>query len=155
MKSLARLSTHFTLAELTATAHRSIANTPSLEEVENLRHLANVVLEPVRMRFGPLYTTSGYRSPELNAMIGGSPSSSHMSGNAWDGVPLRDGVRWRDVFAFLKGSTLPVDQVIYEFGRWIHIGTRTGGHACRRQFLMIFSGGKYEPWNPDDPRVTR
>lgn len=150
-----KLSKYFTLAEMTATAVRGVANTPSLAEVENLRFLCTAVLDPVREVFGPLYTTSGYRSPEVNLRIGGSPRSAHQSGCAWDGVPLRPRVRWADVIRYLIQSVLPVDQVIYEYGRWLHIGTRPRGEGCRRQALMIFSPEKYEVWNPKDPRVLK
>lgn len=149
------LSPHFTLAEMTATAVRDVANTPSLDEAANLKFLCEHLLEPLRARFGPLYTTSGYRSPAVNARIGGSSSSMHVHGCAWDGIPLRDGVRWADMITFLLSGTLPVDQVIYEFGRWLHVGTRPNGLSCRGQALMIFESGRYEAWNPQDPRITR
>lgn len=148
------LSPHFTLSEMSATSVHDVDNTPDLEETKNLIYLCTNVLEPVRTRFGPLHTTSGYRSPEVNARIGGSKTSAHMRGCAWDGVPLKP-TWWRDVIDFLIHSDLPWDQVIYEFGRWIHIGTRPDGLNCRRQALMIFSAGKYEAWDPKDKRVVK
>lgn len=150
-----KLSKYFTLAEMTATAVRGVDNTPSLDEVENLRFLCVSVLDPLRQVFGPLYTTSGYRSPEVNRRIGGSPTSAHQIGCAWDGVPLRSSVVWSDVIRWLIQSDLPVDQVIYEYGRWIHVGTKPRGERCRRQALMIFEPGVYETWNPRDSRVKR
>ena len=156
------LSDHFTLAEMTTTDARQFPNVPSLAEVENLRYLCINVMEPVRQRFGPWHVTSGYRSPALNTFIGGSTTSMHMKGLACDGVPigkLVDGMRteprWNEIILFLLTSGLPVDQVIYEFGRWLHIGTRAEGRDCRKQALMIFEPGKYEIFNPHDPRVTR
>ena len=150
-----RLSHHFTLAELTATAVRGLDNTPSIGDAENLRYLCTEVLEPTRAVFGPMYTTSGYRSPAVNERLGGSSTSMHRFGCAWDGVPLRAGIRWTSVINFLMDGGLPVDQVIYEFGRWLHIGTKPNGINCRHQALMIFTPGKYEVWNPLDPRITR
>lgn len=148
-----KLSTHFTLAEMTATAVRLVNNTPSNEEVDNMVYLCTELLEPVRAQFGPLHTTSGYRSAEVNRRIGGSTTSAHVRGCAWDGFPLRDG-KWSDVVEFLVHSDLPYDQVIYEFGRWVHIGTKPRGVGVRRQALMIFNG-KYEVWNPKDVRVVK
>lgn len=149
------LSKHFTLYELTQTQVRGIDNTPSLAEVENLKFLCEFVLEPVRYQFGPYFTSSGYRSEKLNNFIGGSPSSMHIPGCAHDGAPLRP-IKWATVFEFLlRRKDIPLDQVIYEYGRWIHIGTRPEGVGCRRQALMIFEPGRYELWNPNDPRVVR
>jgi zinc D-Ala-D-Ala carboxypeptidase len=149
-----RLSEHFTSEEMTATAVRGVDNTPSLEEDENLRFLCREVLEPVRIKFGPMYTTSGYRSDEVNRIIGGSKTSNHVYGLAWDGVPLRSHVKWADVVEHVLKIVPFVDQVIYEYGRWIHIGTRPKGEHCRREALMIFDKF-YEPWNRADKRITR
>ena len=150
-----KLSKHFTLEEMTATMVRDITNTPSLDEAENLRFLCEHVLEPVREQFGPMHTTSGFRSKSLNVIIGGSKTSMHTRGCAWDGVPLREGVKFTEVIEWIRASGVPFDQVIYEFGRWIHIGTRTNGEYCRREALMIFTRGKYEVWNPLDSRIIR
>lgn len=148
------LSEHFTVAEMTATSAR-LDNTPTPEIMENLRYLCNELMEPVRSRFGPWYVTSAYRSLAVNTLIGGSTTSMHMRGLACDGVPLGGNVKWNDVIQFLLTSGLPIDQVIYEFGNWLHIGTLPEGRSCRKQALMIFSPGKYEVYNPADPRVTR
>jgi hypothetical protein len=149
------ISPHFTYDELTATSVRGLSNAPTDEQVKNLRYLAEQVLEHVRAIFGALYTTSAYRSPAVNQVVGGSATSMHPKGCAWDGVPLRP-VKWGNVIEYLRGrEDLPIDQVIYEFGRWIHIGTRPSGIGCRREFLMVFNTGKYEPWNARDPRITR
>lgn len=149
-----RLSPHFTLEELTTTAIRGVDNTPTEEHQKNLVFLATRVLEPARTMFGPLHTNSAYRSPAINKVVGGNPHSYHMQGCAWDGFPTLD-ISWKNLIAYLHGrEDLPIDQVIYEFGRWIHIGTRPEGKNCRREFLMIFEPGKYEQWNPNDPRVT-
>ena len=82
------LSTHFTLTELTrsATAQRlGMDNTPDAQTLNNLRALATNVLEPLRQLYGsPIRVTSGYRSPDLNAVVGGAPSSQHMRGQAAD-----------------------------------------------------------------------
>ena len=150
-----KLSKYFTLAEMTATSVREVDNTPSLEEAENLRFLCTQLLDPVRERFGPLFVTSGFRSREVNTIIRGSPTSEHIRGLAGDVFPIRlPKSRWREVMDFLLQSTrLPLDQAIYEYGRWLHIGTRPNGYACRREAWMIFKPGKYELWDPKDPRV--
>jgi zinc D-Ala-D-Ala carboxypeptidase len=152
VSTIERLSPHFTLAEMTATQVRGFDNTPGPTELRNLRRTC-AVLERVRLEFGPWHVTSGFRSEYVNRVIGGAVKSRHMDGLAADGFPLRS-VSWRDVVEFIR--TLPdCDQVIYEFGRWLHIGLALEGAPPRQQALMVFEPGKYEPWNPDDPRVTR
>lgn len=155
------LSKHFTLAEMTTTSVRIYSNTPTMEEVDNLTYLCVYLLEPLRTVFGPMHTTSGYRSSEVNKFIGGSPSSMHVPGCAWDGIFKRDRVRWSDVIKYcLEHPELPLDQVIYEYGRWLHIGTRPRGENCRHEAKMIFPStdpetpAKYELWNPADKRIT-
>jgi zinc D-Ala-D-Ala carboxypeptidase len=152
-----RLSPHFTLMEMTTTQVRGINNHPGPREVQALRQLCGTLAEPVRRQFGPYFVTSGYRSPAINRVIGGSPNSRHMDGLAFDGAPLNVKVKWKDVMSFLLDpeNNLPIDQAIYEYGRWLHIGAALEGAAPRRQGLMIFTGGKFEKWNPNDPRVKR
>ena len=69
-----KLSNNFSLAELvkSQTAERKgIHNKPETDAVENLIHLAETVLQPVRNHFGkPVMISSGYRSPELCEAIG-------------------------------------------------------------------------------------
>ena len=79
---------YFTLSELTysstATAH-SIQNVPTAEAVRNLELLVSRVLDPLREAWGgPIIITSGYRSEELNARVGGVKYSYHTRGMAAD-----------------------------------------------------------------------
>lgn len=51
----------------------------------NVERLVRTVLWPWRDAFGKKFTAlSGYRSPALNAAIGGSKTSQHTLGEAWD-----------------------------------------------------------------------
>ena len=117
-----KLSAHFTLGELTKSetaSRRGIANIPGPAELAALQLLCVHVLEPVRVHFGrPAVSTSGFRSPLLNAAIKGSASSQHSRGEA-------------DDFTMPRASNLKVcrwihrhlnyDQLIYESGEtgWI------------------------------------
>ena len=121
------LSPHFTLGEMTVSqtaARRGIANDPPAGAISNLRTLCAEVLEPVRAHFArPVIVSSGYRSPALNRAIGGSPSSQHCLGEAADitvpGVGVLDLAQWLH-------RNLDYDQLIYEYGRWVHVSYRAG-----------------------------
>ena len=145
-----RLSDHFTLEEMTRSqtaARRRIDNTPSPEIVENLVVLCNEILEPLRAEFGPIWISSGYRSPELNRAIGGSKTSVHPLGKAADhvthGLSLEDEMAW-----WIDHDDIPWDQAILEYGGWIHIGAARPCTEPRHQALRIAEGTGYELYRP-------
>jgi len=73
---------------------------PSVEVVRNLRNVANR-LQLLRDLLGkPIRVTSGYRSIQHNARIGGSPNSFHILGMAADIVV--DGMSPKEVQEYLK-----------------------------------------------------
>ena len=88
---------YFTLQELTRsdTAKRlSIDNTPDAAVMSHLETLVERLLDPLREAFGrPIIVTSGYRCPELNKAVGGSPTSPHLQGYAADLVPKAGNVQ--------------------------------------------------------------
>lgn len=140
------LTPHFTLAEFTdsqTAARKGLANVPPVGSPErhNLQRTAEV-MEEVRTILGdkPILISSGYRSPAVNKAVGGSKSSAHMSGLAVDfscpgfGAPL----------AICKAlephmRKLGIDQLIHEFGTWVHLGLSAG--APRHMALTIDSKG--------------
>ena len=130
---------HFTIKELcrSATAERlGIDNTPPRSAVTALHELVDHVLDPLREAWGgPIHVNSGYRCPELNKAVGGTPYSQHQRGEAADitvGTPARN----RRLLALIKRLNLPVDQCIDEKGcRWIHVSHRAGHN---RRLYMKF-----------------
>lgn len=116
-------ATHFTIRELTnsATATRlGIDNTPTPQAIDAMHRLINDVLEPARTQLGiPIYVNSGYRSPALNAAVGGVKRSYHLLGRAADlttGSPAGN----RRLYEILR--TLPHRELIWERGGlWIHV----------------------------------
>lgn len=151
---MTRVSEHFTFAELTITEHRDFLDEQAEAPAQvraNLVRLAVDLLEPARLMVGPLRVNSGYRCPGLNRAIGGALTSAHMDGLAADVVPVR--MPLGDAYELILQSSLPWDQLILEWGRWIHLGAALHGHEPRRQPLMIFAPGKYEPYVASDPRV--
>lgn len=121
---MTQLSPHFSLAEMTATSHRNLDNTPTPEIVATLADTAQR-LETVRSLLGhPIHVNSGYRSPAVNSAVGGVSDSAHMTGHACDficpdfGAPLDICRRLATTHASQGG--IPFDQVIEE-GTWVHI----------------------------------
>lgn len=117
-----KLSKNFSLDEFTLSEYairRGIDNTPNAEQIENLRQLCIWILQPLRDALNkPVVISSGYRSPEVNAGIGGSKTSQHMKGQAADiYVP---GMTIQELYELIRDS-LPYDQVIQEFNRWVHV----------------------------------
>jgi hypothetical protein len=134
-----KLSKHFSYDEMTRsqTASRNgIDNTPSSKEVNNLISLCDTILEPVRVHFKkPVTVTSGYRCLELNSKIGrigSTDRSQHTKGEAADFV-VNGKPTVTEVWKWIIESDLDFDQVIQEFGRWIHISFKGDGknrHKC-------------------------
>lgn len=65
---------------------RGIINVISTAKVrDSIQALVINVLQPLRTAVGiPMPINSGYRCPELNAAVGGVPTSQHMKGEAAD-----------------------------------------------------------------------
>jgi hypothetical protein len=142
-----QLSEHFTREELTTTQHRTLDNTPGEAELANLKTLATETLEPVRALLGPMHVNSGFRSKAINAAVGGAATSQHCLGLACDFVPLRHGLK--EAMELIRSSRIDFDQLIYEFGAWVHVSHAPAGRAPRKQALMIgkFTEGKYLPYD--------
>ncbi len=139
------LSRHFTLEELTQTAHRNIPNEPTPEDIERLRDLANGFLEPIRERFGPIRVTSGYRSEDLNIAIGGASDSAHKYGRAADIQAIHGASPTVIVKWVVECSGIDYDQIIDEQrgkAKWVHVGALRPNHEPepRRQALVMRSG---------------
>jgi hypothetical protein len=142
------LTEHFTFEELTYsdTAYsRKIDNNPVTQEhAANLKRLASM-LEEIRLLLGnhPIIVTSGYRSPKLNAAVGGVANSAHLTGLAADFIcPAFGGPQ--DVCKALQPhiESLGIDQLILErFGNsvWVHLGL-TAGRPRGMAFTMTPGG---------------
>ena len=127
MADIIRVSKNFSLSEMvkSATAVRlNVDNSPSSIHLVNLTHLAIHILQPVRDQFGVITINSGYRSPTLNAKVGGSKTSQHCNGQAADfesfSTPNPDLAKW-------ISKNLEFDQLILEFydgkdpnSGWVH-----------------------------------
>ena len=151
-----KLSNNFSLAEMTKSqtaTRKGIDNKPSTEHIENLIHLAETVLQPVRDHFGkPVAISSGYRSPELCEAIGSSSKSQHAKGEAADFEI--NGVDNMQLAMWINKNT-DFDQLILEFydgidpnSGWVHCSTKREPETVRKQVLQakkIEGRTAYEP----------
>jgi hypothetical protein len=137
------MTKNFTLAELTYSATaalKGIDNTPPPETLPALKFTAEG-LERVREALGNvrIRITSGYRSPKLNELVGGAPTSQHVKGEACDFVAKNYGAP-KDIVAFLapKVTELGIDQLICE-GEWVHISFT----PAPRNVVLTYKNGKF------------
>lgn len=126
-----QLSTNFTLEEMLAsqTATREGYDeqfTPDASIKENLKALCENVLEPIsaklQEKFGEhvsINISSGYRCERDNEKIGGAKTSQHLKGQACDSTNKKMTVE--EYYQFVKESGVEFDQLIQEFGHWVHV----------------------------------
>lgn len=137
-----QLSDHFTSAEMTASATakaRGLDNQPNAMQTRALILLCQRVLEPVRLKFGPVRVTSGFRCF--------TPDSQHGRGEAADfevaGIDNLIVARW-------IVAHVPFDQIILENASahdpnagWIHCSYRDG--RLRKSVLTMKYGAGGRP----------
>ena len=136
-----RLSPNFTLAQLThsdAALASGIVNQPDQAHIAGLMRLAQTLELVKSLLQAPLSISSAYRCPELNAVVGGAPGSRHALGLAVDFTCPRFGTPLAAARA-IADSTLGFDQLIHEYGHWVHLGLAPAGTMPRRQTLTICS----------------
>lgn len=124
-------------------ARLGIDNTIPPELAPNILRVATV-MQKVRGILGNrvITVTSGYRCPALNAQTpGSSDTSAHMRALACDFIV--QGMTPAQVCKALQFMVkdLGIDQLIFEFGQWTHIGLRV--EEPRNQvFSLVSRGGK-------------
>ena len=92
-----------------------------------------VLLQCIREHFGkPVHITSGYRTAEHNAAVGGSQSSQHLLGRAADfyveGVPVATVAAYAETLLPSRGGIGRYPKDAKHPARktgWVHIDTRT------------------------------
>jgi hypothetical protein len=143
------LTKNFTLSEMTKseTALRhDMDNTPDQTVISNLQALAVHVLQPVRDHYGKgVKVNSGFRSPDVNARVGGSRTSDHTRGMAADiEIP---GVSNHELAEWVKAN-LPYTQLILEFytrgvpdSGWVHV-SYDPANLKKQDLTAVKEGGK-------------
>lgn len=138
---------YFSIKEMYASIkanENNIDNTPPLEIKAHLVELVDNLLDPLREAWGsPINVTSGYRCKVLNTLVGGSPTSAHLSGYAADLYPTNKKIREFKAFVvkWLKENNVQFDQCICETNakgaQWVHLGLKGSNNRQRKQFLNM------------------
>jgi uncharacterized protein YcbK (DUF882 family) len=132
MNTSMKLSPHFTLGELTKTKHVTAdGNIPSHVVIENLKRLCPW-LEELRRRYNePIIINSGYRSPAVNKLAGGSNTSNHLTGCAVDirTYGMEQAMRYAVILMdYADDSNLDFDEILIEKNSkgsiWLHFAVR-------------------------------
>ena len=138
-----KLSEHFTLAELCKSKHEGIYNIPSHVAIENLKRVC-AWLEELRVRAKtPIVINSGYRSPQLNKKVGGSPTSNHLTGCAVDirVAGIEQAMRYAVILMDYADETRQdYDELLIERNRnggyWLHFAVRPKDNRRKTSFIL-------------------
>ena len=162
MNKSMRLSEHFTLGEVTKTSHETAdGNIPSHVAIENLKNICENWLEDLRYSHNVLYgdsgggatgdgaaeepiiITSGYRSPEVNKLAGGSPTSNHLTGCAVDirCIGIEQAIRYASILLDISdGTKRDYDELLIERNKqgryWIHFAVRPKDNRRKTAFIQ-------------------
>ena len=131
-----QLSEHFMLEEMCYSrvgVENGVENIPGREALVALKYLATELLEPLRKLYGkPVVVTSGYRSEEVNRLVGGVPGSQHTRGVAAE-CYVPDAA---ELLAVLRQSGLEFDQaILYRKRNFLHLSLKKTGKN-RMQVLL-------------------
>ncbi len=117
-----KLSENFSLDEFVISQvaeRRGYRNEPNDTQIKNLSYLCVNILQPLREIIRvPIFINSGFRCFDVNIAVGGRFKSQHLEGKAADFVV--PSMNLIDVFNIVL-HRLSFDQLIYEFGKWIHV----------------------------------
>ena len=142
------LTKNFSLNELTQSEtalRKGLNNVPTQAIIDSLQTLAVNVLQPIRDHYGKgVKVSSGYRSPEVNAAVGGSKVSDHCKGQAADiEIP---GLPNMELATYIKYN-LKFTQLILEFytpgvvdSGWVHVSYNPDNLKCQVMTAVMKDG---------------
>ena len=115
-----QLSPHFSLSEMTRTSY-PYDNSPNEFVKNNLRYVATKLEKIREVHNMPIFIESGYRSHQVNTVVGGSKTSLHLTGLA---VDIRvNNIGYKGMISFLRAilDTNPCE-LHFNSSNVIHIG---------------------------------
>lgn len=141
------LKDSFDLSQFTVSQtaiRKGIDNLPTKDEVTNLRRLHKNVLVPIKEKTGAqIIVTSGFRSEALNRAIGGAKSSQHVKGQAADIIATN--MTPLELYERIKSAGIIFDQLIEEFGQWVHVSLSTTPRGQKLRAKKINGATVYLP----------
>ena len=91
----------------------------------------------------PIIISSGYRSPEVNKAVGGSPTSNHLTGCAVDirCAGIEQALRYANILMDIAdGTKRDYDELYIERNKqgryWIHFAVRAKDNRLKVEFLQ-------------------
>ena len=156
-----KLSEHMTLGELTVTDVKTKdGNIPSHVAIENLKRVCKW-LEELRYKYNrryvltyyedydesknvePIIINSGFRSPEVNKRVGGSPTSNHLTGCAVDirVYGIEQAMRYAVILLNYADNTMQeFDELLIERSKkgtyWVHFAVRPKDNRRKVMFIQ-------------------
>lgn len=109
-----------------------------LGNLSRLSALLGEIQRSLNIGSGALKINSGFRAQALNEKVGGVPNSQHCVGLAADVVCPEFGSPC-DLALAIAQLPCEFDQLILEFGKWVHVSAAPLGQTPRRECLSIFS----------------
>ena len=139
-----KLSANFTSEQFTAsdTAARKIINNSLPNNlIPDAMHTAEMMEAIQSFLKKPIVITSGYRCADLNQAIGSNNTSDHVKAMAVDFKCPNFGSPYTIAMALKANiNELGIGQLIYEFGSWIHVSTRTPTKTVNRVITIDKAG---------------
>ena len=148
----ARLSEHFTLAELCKTSVKTKdGNIPSHVHIKNMKRVCawlEMLRDEWNKRYGdgddPIIINSGYRSPAVNKAVGGVATSNHLTGCAVDirVLGMEQLLRYAVILLDISDdSGEDFDELLVERNAkgtyWLHFAVRPEGNRRKIKLMQV------------------